>query len=58
MFTHRRLTCAVWAVELRGGTPEAAAFYTHVRWARPAEVALSTLAKRVLAVAPTLPLAG
>ena len=46
------------SIDLRAGTPEPAAFYTDVRWTRPAEVALSTLAKRVLAVAPTLPLAG
>jgi hypothetical protein len=43
-------------VELRGGTVRAAAFYTDLRWTPPDEVALSTLARRVIAVAPTLPL--
>jgi len=56
VFTHRRLTCVVLAVESGAGDPRPLAFYTDLRWARPEEVPLSSLARKLLALSPTLPL--
>lgn len=59
-FTHRKLTCTVY--DVRGqGEPRALDYYTEVRVVRdPADVALSTLARRILALGPqlSLPLAA
>jgi ADP-ribose pyrophosphatase YjhB (NUDIX family) len=56
VFTHRRLTCAVLGVEAENGEPGPRAFYTDVRWATPDDVPLSALARKMLALAPALPL--
>lgn len=48
VFTHRRLSCAVFEVEIRG-EPEALSFYEEARWvSEPSSVPLSTLAAKIL----------
>jgi len=49
VFTHRRLTCAVYAVSHQSGVLRRGEWYTHVRALRdPEDVALSTLSRRIL----------
>ncbi len=65
VFTHRRLTLSVFAVEVGGGEPAAAGGYDDVRWVgitaadlrrgATAPVALSTLARKVLRLAVERP---
>lgn len=60
VFTHRRLTCAVYDATV-AGDPSAVAHYPDVRWvAEPAGVPLSALALKMLSLhrSPSLPLAA
>lgn len=60
VFTHRRLTCAVFAATV-SGEPRAVDHYPEVRWVvDPAAVPLSALAHKMLALdrSPRLPLAA
>jgi A/G-specific adenine glycosylase len=53
VFTHRRLTCAVYDAAVTGD-PRAVAHYPEVRWTGdPAVLPLSTLAKKMLALEPS-----
>lgn len=49
VFSHRRLTCHVWRMRAEGGAPRPGGPYEEVAWARPGDVGLSGLARKLLA---------
>jgi len=53
VFTHRKLTCRVYVVDFVGGEVQCGDRYVDLRWSDGGDVALSTLARKIIALGRT-----